>query len=658
MKFHILKISFLASLFLTFISNAQHVHFNDRNEESLIFLDSELAKIIVEFLENQNLDDKTISPEIKRCYKELSEKNYATNADDLIDTLVFIINTKAPGIIAQRAPRPHAPAINNAVVGPLVSCDLGEIIKLLELFKRSIFLCCAQLDNDFTQLFIDLTLIIENLTTYCTLITATAEFQGTFTALQDLKNTLTVCCSAITNNFQNTFTIIAAGFSTSFTEISDLNNTLTTCCQEIQINFDGTFTALNSLKSSLTCLPPCGTLAITASTVITTPGSYCLSNDIVGPITINASNVTLDLNNYTIVGSGIGSGAGIIINAGTNRSVKNGRITNFDTGVLSTANVTTELITVIINGCFAEGVTIANGTDVHLDSLVITNIGGSGVHLTGNNTTFLIRNVLITTSLEGFIFDSISNSQIQDCIVADCSSSALARGFAILNGSFNQFDNCSVKNLVSTLESRGFFLSNAQNSLLRDCTAQNIITTLGISAEGFECADLSNTIALIRCSALDLEASSVSAGFELDGSSIVLNDCLSQSCHATNLNGNGFMCTGTDITLTNCQAFDCQSTGFIISTTNCSLQYCQSAYNAIGFLNNNPNVSIGNSVAVHNNSIGFENTALTLSIYYCFASDNGVSNYVGIPNVQNASTQVNNADPGLTGPFAGVNLFI
>ncbi len=620
-------------------------------------LGSKLKEILTQILEHQD----NIPEEINRCYQALHEKAQSVKINDLIITLMYSIDYKAPGLLLHkslRAPRPNASQNNNSVVGPIINCDLHQLTELLEFLRILITLCCEQLEQDFNILFSDLTTILNNLNTYCILITATSDFQGTFTTIQDIKNTLTTCCANITLDFEATWTSIFAGFATTFTEISDIKNTFTICCDEIQQNFQGTFTALHSLSTTNTCISPCGAVPITQSTIITVSGSYCLSKDIAGPITVNANNVTLDLNNHTVSGSGAGSGAGIILNAGSNRLIKNGRIENFDTAIFSTNNVTTALLNIVINTCFIEGITINNGTDIHLDSLVITSIIGIGVHLTGINNAYLIKNVLINLAEQGFIFDTISNSLIQNCEVTDCNSPLSTQGYAVNAGSFNQFDNCSAKNLVSIIKSVGFFLLNSNNTILTDCTVENMITNVGASAEGFECNTLSSDNELLHCSVLNVNAPVFTAGFALEGTAITAIDCLTQSCFTSDFNGNGFVCTGSNIALTDCQAFNCQSVGFNITSTNITLQFCQSAYNDTGFLINNPNVLIGNSVAVNNGSIGFNSNFLTLALYHCFASQNGINNYVGIPNVQNANTQVNNTAPGLTGPFAGANLFI
>lgn len=621
---------------------------------------SQLKEMLAHVLNNQYPRENNVPEEVNRCYKALQENAQLVKIEDLLVTLIFIINHKAPGILSHehiRAPRPTTFHDNNPIVEPLISCDLDQLMELLEFLRNIIIFCCDQLEQDFENFFFTLTVIINNLNTYCNLITATSSFETTFTALQDIKNTLTTCCANITLDFEATWTILAAGFSATFTEISDIKNTLTACCDQIQKNFQATFTALNILET-ITCVQPCGPIPITQPIIITIPGLYCLAKDIVGPIIINASNVTLDLNNHTISGSGPGSGTGIIVNSGTNRTIHNGRIVNFDTGIMSTNNITTVLSNIVISVCFIEGITINNGTDIHLDSLITRDIRGIGVHLTGINNTYLIKNILINNAQQGFIFDTISNSLILNCEVADCISPLSAAGYAINSGSFNQFDHCSVKNLVSMNKSVGFFLLNSTNTILSNCTVQNSITQVGPSAEGFECNTLSNDSALLQCSALNINAPIFTAGFALEGNTITVIDGLAQECLASNLNGNGFVCTGSNIALTSCQAYSCESVGFSITSTDITLQYCQSGYNDIGFLINNSNVLIGNSIAVNNSSIGFDNNFLTLAIYHCFASHNGLNNYVGIPNVQNANTQVDNAAPGITGPFAGVNLFI
>ena len=83
---------------------------------------------------------------------------------------------------------------------------------------------------------------------------------------------------------------------------------------------DATIRALNELETRIVLMPPGPNDPIPVSTsavvTISSPGSYVLGGNVVGVakkhgIEITVSNVTLDLNGYTLDGSGVTSRHGI-----------------------------------------------------------------------------------------------------------------------------------------------------------------------------------------------------------------------------------------------------------------------------------------------------------------------------------------------------------
>jgi hypothetical protein len=574
------------------------------------------------------------------------------NVHMLILSLSLMLFCKAEDMNSMRAPRPNAEG-NNALVGETVICDFGESNHLIQTLQGLIQSCCNQLEHDFSLLDLDLVDLKNTLSVCCENLAF--NFEGTFTQVADLKNKIILCCEDITDEFNATFSTLAAGFSSTFTEISNIDDMLNNCCEQIQNNFQLMVLALNNIMTNITCTVACGAIPITAPITITTPGSYCLSNDINGPIIIIADDVTLNLNDHNIRGLGAGSGTGLIINPGSNRIINKGRISNFDTGIMCDSAMTTEFKNIVVNDCAVEGITINNSSVTVFDSLIITDILGIGVHFTGiNNNASVIKKVTVTNSQQGFIFDHSANSFIQECFVLDCSSVVLAQGFAVMTGSFNQFSNCTVKNLSSLSPAQGFFIESATDTLIQDCTIQNVASLL--SARGFSSDPLATALTLWHCSVLDVRSVSDTAGFELGGTDITALYCLAQACQASNLNATGFLCTGTNLVVMSCQAFSCQAAGFNSSSLNSMFQGCQSSYNDNGFIITDSNTLVGTSIASHNVTTGFNVLAGT-SLYHCFASANG-TDYIGAPNVQNTNTQVDNAVIGLTGPFAGRNMFM
>ncbi len=554
-----------------------------------------------------------------------------------------------------RAPRPDAPIIDIAPVGPLVSCNDEELKELIQRLDALIVSCCAQNEAEFNLLFVVLNELLSTFTLCCAEIVS--DLNGTFTSIAEIDTTLTECCATIFQDFQGTFSVLNTGFASTFTEIADIMDTLTACCDNFQINFIGTLTALASIGANTTCTTVCGSIPIIAPVVIDVSGVYCLSNDIIGSIIINADNVTLDLNNHTI--NGLGVGVGVQVNAGSNRMVKNGRIVNFATGILIDGNSDTQLNDIIINGYSSAGVQANNSGTIYIDSLLMNGtLTSVGLVCTGTNNAYLVERVTVDGGTSGFIFANIADSVIQECQFTNGTTVGSAVGFAFQSGGANQCNNCAVKNLSGDVSANGFFIDDSSSIILTNCIVQNIISSAG-NADGFMCTPLSSIIDFRQCSVLTANGALSAMGFGFEGRSMTAVECLAQLVNGTGLNGTGFLVTGSVTALNECAAFNCSGTGFIITSSATLLEYCESAYNDTGYSFGNANTLIGNSIAFFNSTIGFDLTVAGVSIYHCFASQNDAgTNYVGAPNVQNANTQYNHAAPGLTGPFAGANLFI
>ncbi len=543
---------------------------------------------------------------------------------------------------------------------PIIVCDFNPTIETILEITTLFNSCCNQLQQDFSETFTTLNDIKNTLTTCCTL--AQSEFDATFTALADLKNTLSACCFETTLEFQGTWTILAAAFNGTFTATADIKNTLTSCCNIIQNDFQATLSVISSLSSI--CLFACSAIPITAPTTISTPGYYCLAADGAGPIIINANNVTLDLNNHTLAGSGIGSGSGIIVNSGNNRIIKNGKIRNFDTAILCNSNINTLINTLEIDTCFVQAIEIISSTATYLNRLLISNITGIGVQFSGsNNHANILTKVTVIEAQQGFVLTSFFTGLLQECEVIDCISSIIPgttlNGFVINEGNSNLFDTCSVKNFASS-RSRGFAFNNASTIILRNCSVQNLVTSPILSNEviGFDCTASSTDIQLWSCSLHDAQSSSVCTGYEFAGNTITAKNCLAQACTSLGVNaGTGFDLTGINISLINCQALSNTQNGFNAVTNNPGLmQYCQAGFNANNGFIIGANTTTGNCSSFNNN-IGF-NAPSNAIIYNCFASKNSTNYVATVPNTENANTQVNKAAPGLTGPFAGGNVFM
>lgn len=128
-------------------------------------------------------------------------------------------------------------------------------------------------------------------------------------------------------------------------------------------------------------------MPLNSATTITQSGSYYLTGPVTnGGITVSASDVTLDLNGFSIVGSG--SGNGITVNSGMlDAVVRNGSIHNFSAGVVMVAALGCRLenLTVVDNashGIYLNGASGPCNGNV-LGTCTLIGNGGDGIHLIG-----------------------------------------------------------------------------------------------------------------------------------------------------------------------------------------------------------------------------------------------------------------------------------
>jgi hypothetical protein len=170
--------------------------------------------------------------------------------------------------------------LENLVIS--VTCDMSSIFTAninfagtftaLADIQNTLTTCCAELESDFSSIFTVLeNLIISATCDISSIFTANINFAGTFTALADIKNTLTTCCAALESDFDGTFTtlsrliagaacdfspiftLLTTGFEGTFSLLADINSTLTLCCATLESDFNGTFSVISHLMVSSTC---------------------------------------------------------------------------------------------------------------------------------------------------------------------------------------------------------------------------------------------------------------------------------------------------------------------------------------------------------------------------------------------------------------------
>src|SRR3990167_3588678 len=123
------------------------------------------------------------------------------------------------------------------------------------------------------------------------------------------------CCKTVNSKLD----VIDVELGTVHSKVDVIDFELGECCVTVNSKLD------------VLLDPGCAPTAITGPTTITAAGQYCLSNNFDLPsgvgITVDASNVDLDLNNKTI--NGTGGANGVVIASGKSKvTIKNGTVCN------------------------------------------------------------------------------------------------------------------------------------------------------------------------------------------------------------------------------------------------------------------------------------------------------------------------------------------
>jgi hypothetical protein len=341
---------------------------------------------------------------------------------------------------------------------------------------------------------------------------------------------------------------------------------------------------------------------------ISEPGVYCLADDFTisnnsacTGITIQASNVVLNLNGFSLSGGLHGI---VIADCSINVIIQNGSIENTQ----------------------SEGILVGKGSrNIQLVDLrlINTNLNGSCPGLAGIlfNGTFSdgiknssIKNIFISQG----IGSAIQLNFVQDCKISGCYAYAItdsptlnATGFYIVNSNNVVVQDCATFNILASNtnnSSRGFWVQNSNNILFLESQAsQSVAIAPAITAIGF-------SITNGECIECDMCTSSSQQGITANGfSSEMSTASLFNDCNACNNAGNGFLLSGD---------------------TNSCISHSISSINSInGFLvtNGSTNCTIGKSKAIANGATGFNlSTGNTNIIFFDnFAAHNIMGNLDG-----------------------------
>ena len=327
-------------------------------------------------------------------------------------------------------------------------------------------------------------------------------------------------------------------------------------------------------------------------------GSYYLSSTLTaGPsgngITVSASNVTIDLNGFALVGNG-GANSGIFISGGiSNVTVRNGTIRNWGgAAVNGTGNAHMRVENVVarnnaaggllldqsaaVLNCAGDantnfGIIVADGSVVK-DTRVAGTIGGPGSGLVVNGWSSAVERCVATNNVGTGIICA-ANGNMNGCSATgnslggittgtgwtlhNCSANANS-GNGIRVGDSSSLLGCTANSNTSTAATSTGILTG-KSCALNNCTASSNTNTTASAAAGVGISTGPNTT-VTNCVATGNSGDGIAVG---DTSSVM----------GTNANGNGSGAIGSGIhavsaaVIRNCTASSNHDRGIRVSFT-------------------------------------------------------------------------------------------
>lgn len=304
---------------------------------------------------------------------------------------------------------------------------------------------------------------------------------------------------------------------------------------------------------------------------ISSPGLYIFADNITSSsanaIVINSSNVTLDLNQFSLSTANTASVA-ITINASlSNITIKNGTINNFAQGIVASTS----------------------DNNVVIDTITFTAINQQSISSTSANTNWriskcLIANSVISNTASVVQLNSLTNSIIEDCVVNNCSATLGSLIVFSIGGSSNCiFRNCVVTDCLNLVAGFDFNAGAGTGVTLENCDVCNCSnSTTSATLSAFRLNTPVSNIILRNCNVNNFStgASNITSAFAVaTGTGTDIQRNILQGCIAGG-NSSGGQTFGFNVQsalplLEDCIAFGNSSTasalasavGFIINQT-------------------------------------------------------------------------------------------
>ncbi len=275
----------------------------------------------------------------------------------------------------------------------------------------------------------------------------------------DLQNIAVKGCAAICQPDDTEALLMTAKMKSGAvlgTEIDTITESFVEILQKT-CDLDSLLDIIESKIGLISSNSPCNPTPISIAGTISSSGSYCLGNDITGSITIAASNVSLDLNNYKIT-------SGLTIN------------TNLDQIYVG-------------NGCVEgsavlDAISVASGcTNITFEDVVAKN-GVRGINLQSVSGG-LIENCELVMNTTGLGCTNSRKIVVKDT-VALCNTRA---GFDLLSSTTVCFEDCKAlstgegNSSIANVGIYGFVSQNGYGNIFERCIANS---TQGLTVTGFD----------------------------------------------------------------------------------------------------------------------------------------------------------------------------
>lgn len=393
----------------------------------------------------------------------------------------------------------------------------------------------------------------------------------------------------------------------------------------IESDLDVVESQLDVVISQLDSLNVCGPTSITETgdIIISTPGSYCLANDVMS-ITITTSLVTLNMSGH-IAGSLIISpiGKSSIVGGISHIIVENGFI--FNSPLVPGISVAIDL---------ADAVTISN---LQIDSDLSAPAKNTGVDIKSSGDV-IINNVSISNAGTGINLHSLDSLFIDQSSIISSSSSGLF--IRLPNTSFVVVENTVIDSSgINGIDVQGSTLSVKNCQILNSATyglhaqaggyfeIENVLVNRGQSC--FQWDDGVDSVQMTNCSALNYRFEGIS--MEDNKGIAVLRGCFAQTDLTPSF---PFIQSGFHINLKasavmyGCETYNNQGYGFFLESSKSAVLYnCNAFFNTnLGFYIFSPTVNgvtkFYNCDAASNGGDGFFMDGTVCEFYNCSALSN------------------------------------